>query len=156
LQSKFKKERIDEIVFTANNQVKAQFSDFDLDFEIKENLVLENTLEVLGVKSLLIIALQNILKNAYLYSSDKKATVVIEQLSPHSLRVCISNQGQMINELEQKHLFEPFFRGSNAAYVQGSGLGLRITKRILDYHQATIFYTAETPNVNQFNVVFSS
>jgi signal transduction histidine kinase len=156
LQAKFEKERIDEIIFKASEQVKKMEPAFELDFEIIANETIDNTLEISGVKSLLEIVFINLLKNACIYSFNKKIKVKIEQTKPTELKVIVSNQGNFIPEEERSQLFQPFFRGTNASNTQGSGLGLRITKRILDYHQAGIEYKAILPYENQFVITFES
>ena len=40
---------------------------------------------------------------------------------------------------ETKKIFEAFSRGSNAPSKTGSGLGLRITRRIMEYHNGKIY-----------------
>ncbi|MFN9800090.1 MAG: ATP-binding protein, partial [Bacteroidota bacterium] len=51
-------------------------------------------------------------------------------------------------------LFEPFVRGSNAANTEGSGLGLRITRRILEFHQATIEHDMDDLGRHVFSLRF--
>ena len=54
------------------------------------------------------------------------------------ISVTIADQGIGIPEEDQKHLFEPFFRASNAVNLPGSGLGLNIVREIIDRHQGKI------------------
>ena len=126
-----------------------------MDFDIQIGDGIENPMEVLGVKSLLRIAFTNLLKNASLYSSNNKASVIITQTEQHKIIVLIQNQGKTITPEEQSKIFEPFARGENAIKIQGSGLGLPIVKRILDYHNATISYHSPNENTNEFEVTFS-
>jgi signal transduction histidine kinase len=42
----------------------------------------------------------------------------------------------------------------NAQNISGSGLGLRIVKRILEYHDAQIIYTSPGELLNKFSVIF--
>jgi len=152
----FKAERVDEIIFDVVAQIKRAEPQFDFDFEIIENQNIETTLEIEGVSSLLEIAFSNLLKNAYLYSPDKKVKLVLQQPSAQEVHVYIRNRGESLNEKEQKHLFEPFFRGENAQGTLGSGLGLRIVKRILDYHEASIQYAVSAEKFNQFQLIFKA
>ncbi|MES2519879.1 MAG: HAMP domain-containing sensor histidine kinase [Bacteroidota bacterium] len=154
LHRKFNKIRIDEIIFSANRQVKKQEPTFDLSFEIIDEDDIEQAMNILGVKSLLEIVFINLLKNAALYSINGQAKVIIGLTLNKQLKVSISNLGKLISESEQKKLFQPFMRGENAININGSGLGLRITKRILDYHSASINYTAIFPETNLFEVIF--
>jgi signal transduction histidine kinase len=111
-------------------------------------------MEILGVKSLLKIALTNLLKNACLYSINNKASVSLSQTSDDQLIVSIKNEGKTLTLEEQTKIFEPFTRGENSIQIQGSGLGLPIVKRILDYHKASILYRSIEQNINVFEVTF--
>ncbi len=141
-QSTFKTERIDELIFVAYEQVRRSFPDFKMNFEIRENDALTNELEILAAKPVLEIAIANLLRNAYQYSSDHCATVLLEHVTDDHLTLTISNLGEQLSETETGILFQPFTRGTNARKTNGSGLGLSIVKRILDYHGAKIQYVA--------------
>lgn len=155
LSKNFQKERIDEIIFNAYQRLKEQEPQLEFNFEINDKADLEPILEVYGAKPLLEIAFFNLLKNACLYSNYKKVTVRIESVGIAKLLIHICNEGQLLTKEEQKRLFEPFFRGDNAANIYGSGLGLRIVKRIFNFHQAVIEYKAIEPNINQFSILFN-
>lgn len=152
----FKAERVDEIIFDVVARIRKLEPQFDLDFEIIEDENTEVTLELQGVRSLLEIAFSNLLKNAYLYSADKKVKLVLKQPNARELYISIRNLGSSLSEKEQKRLFEPFFRGKNAQGTHGSGLGLRIVKRILDYHEASIQYSFSAEQINQFELIFKT
>ncbi|TBX70745.1 HAMP domain-containing histidine kinase [Flavobacterium silvisoli] len=151
---KFRSERLDEIMFDAMDQVKKIHSGFNLEFDIQLGENLEKPMEIKGIKSLLKIAFFNLLKNAYAYSSDKRAVVLIKQFNDQEISVIISNNGKTVTAEEQKKMFDPFMRGVNSGKTSGSGLGLPIVKRILNYHNATISYTISNEQYNQFLIVF--
>ena len=56
---------------------------------------------------------------------------------------------------EREKLFEAFMRGSNSQNKTGSGLGLRIVKRILEYHKSEISYSSDSDKENLFTVIFN-
>ncbi len=149
----FTKLRIDESIFSAFEHVKKQFPAFDLSFEIEETANIETTMEIMGVSSLIEIGFINLLKNACIYSGNSKARIVIQQASD-SLCVRISNSGQTLHQDEVTRLFTPFSRFSNSKNINGSGLGLGIVKRILNYHQATISYRITDNDTNEFVLSF--
>lgn len=155
-QKRFEKVRIDEVIFSANEKVKKFNPQFDLNFEIIDNLEIELSMEVLGVKSLLEIVFNNLFKNACLYSSRPAAHVLIEQNATHQLTIIVSNEGETLSKTDQEKLFQPFMRGQNSNQINGSGLGLRLSRRILDYHSASINYRSTQPNLNQFVIIFSN
>lgn len=146
--------RIDEIIFSAAQQVKKQFPFFDFNFEIIENENIETAMEVTGIKSLFEIAFINLLKNACLYSHSQKAKLSIEQLDEQKILVRIFNDGKELSQTEQQTIFEPFMRGQNAVSKNGSGLGLRIVQRIFDYHSVSIAYSSDFAPLHCFEIRF--
>lgn len=70
-------QRMDEILFSAIENLKKSFPEFSILFEIEESDNLDTALEVKGNKNLLEIALINVLKNACIYSDNNQALVKI-------------------------------------------------------------------------------
>ncbi|MBE8728344.1 sensor histidine kinase [Flavobacterium hungaricum] len=145
--------RMDEILFSAIEKINKNFPDFIIHFEIEESDNLDTALEISGNKSLLEIAVSNILKNAYTYSDNKQAIVKIS-MEEDQLCISVSNSGKTLSDLEQKNLFRPFMRGENSKGTMGFGLGLRIVNRILNLHNSSITYSITNSNMNLFRVVF--
>ncbi|MGO4772926.1 ATP-binding protein [Flavobacterium sp. W22_SRS_FK3] len=145
--------RMDEILFSAIENLNKSFPDFVILFEIQENENLDTALEIKGNKNLLEIALSNILKNACVYSDTKQAKVKISTEN-EQLIISVSNSGNTLSENEQKNLFQPFMRGANSKGTVGFGLGLRIVNRILTLHNVQITYSVPEPNTNLFQLFF--
>jgi two-component system sensor histidine kinase ArlS len=145
--------RMDEILFSAIENLNKVFPDFVILFEIEESDNLETVLEIKGNKSLLEIALGNVLKNACVYSDNKQARVRISTLE-NRLVISVLNTGKTLSENEQKKLFQPFMRGENSKGTSGFGLGLRIVNRILILHNAKIKYSLPEQNTNLFQLIF--
>ncbi|MEL1255268.1 HAMP domain-containing sensor histidine kinase [Flavobacterium sp. DGU38] len=145
--------RMDEILFSAIENLNKTFPDFVILFEIEESENLDTALEIKGNKNLLEIALSNVLKNACVYADNKQAKVKISTQENH-LVISVLNTGKTLSEKEQKNLFQPFMRGENSKGTSGFGLGLRIVNRILTLHNAKIIYSAPTENSNLFQLIF--
>lgn len=163
LLSKFDKEgiasvyeevRIDEVVFNAFEMVYRNFPDFKMDFQIDEDSIEESNLTVNGVKSLLEITFINLFKNAALYSDNQEVDIFIKE-TDFRIIVKVFSNGAVIPVDEREKLFEAFMRGSNSQHKTGSGLGLRIVKRILEYHKAEISYGSTSKRENLFTVIFN-
>ena len=146
--------RIDEVVFDAFESVHRNFPDFRMDFQIDEESSDDALLTVKGVKSLLEITFINLFKNAALYSHGQEADISIRE-TEFRIIVTIISRGAVIPVSERDKLFEAFMRGSNSQNKSGSGLGLRIVKRILEYHKAEISYSSVADNENIFTVIFN-
>jgi len=146
-------QRIDEIIYEAIGVTKKSYPEFKINFEIEESENIEDLMEIKGNESLLRIAFANLLKNACVYSDNNQAVIVISG-KDGLLNISIENNGKVLTKEEQNKLFEPFMRGGNSKHKSGLGLGLRIVKRILNQHHATIAYNSTNMNTNMFVVVF--
>ncbi|MFB9108333.1 sensor histidine kinase [Flavobacterium gyeonganense] len=147
-------QRMDEILFSAIENLNKTFPDFVILFEIEESDNLDTALEINGNKSLLEIAVSNVLKNACVYSDNKQAKVKISTQENH-LVISVLNTGKTLSENEQKNLFQPFMRGENSKGTSGFGLGLRIVNRILILHNAKIRYNVPVEKTNLFELIFN-
>lgn len=148
----FENVRLDEVVFEAFANAKKNFKDFEIDFEINDQYQ-EGDLTIRGVKSLLEIVYINLFKNVCLYSFEPKAKVEILE-NKSSIIVRVISEGEILSREEKEKIFEAFRRGKNAQNIAGSGLGLRISKRIMDFHHGEIQYSSYG-NKNIFTLVFS-
>ena len=82
----------------------------------------------------------NLITNASKYSHEgKKIQVTCEQKNV-KIVFHVRDEGIGIPEDDTKHMFERFFRASNAGNVQGTGLGLNIVKRYVDLLNGSITF----------------
>ena len=94
---------------------------------------------VLGDAGALRSAVQNLLANAVKYGgADRWVGVRAERGQARRREICItvSDHGAGIPPADLPHIFEPFYRGSDAAagQIHGNGLGLSLVKRIVVAH----------------------
>jgi signal transduction histidine kinase len=153
IQSIYEEVRIDEVIFESFEAVEKSYPKLKMDFLISENTSENALLTIKGVQSLLDIVFINLFKNAAIYSDDTEVDVLITE-TENKLVVDVISNGNTIPKEEQPKLFEAFMRGNNSQNTSGSGLGLRIVKRILEYHGAEITYTAPGDLLNKFSVIF--
>jgi signal transduction histidine kinase len=85
----------------------------------------------------------NLISNASKYSDADKIILVSCELNNGKVIFSIKDEGIGIPKEDQKHLFDRFFRASNAGNVQGTGLGLNIVKRYVDLLDGEITFTSE-------------
>lgn len=85
--------------------------------------------------------LYNLLDNAIKYSPKGGTVRVIGEVAEKEVLVRVSDWGVGIPWNEQERIFEPFYRvtGRMGPKAEGSGLGLFITKRIVDAHGGRIW-----------------
>jgi signal transduction histidine kinase len=100
---------------------------------------------VLGDSLALQHALQNLVSNAIKYGARDDPWVGIFAAGSRdhgsaAVEIRVVDRGTGIPEDEQKHIFEPFFRGRRALQdqVHGTGLGLNLARKIVEAHGGTI------------------
>jgi signal transduction histidine kinase len=76
--------------------------------------------------------IQNLISNAIKYSPEGGCIHIELQTNQQQLLLSISDEGLGIPEEDQRHLFERFYRASNASNIQGTGLGLNIIKKYIE------------------------
>jgi signal transduction histidine kinase len=100
----------------------------------------EPGLTLVGDRSRLLQVTTNLLSNAVKYTPPKgKIWVELHQSGTHT-RLTVKDTGIGVSEADQRDLFTKFFRARNATdlKVPGVGLGLAITKEIIEAHGGTI------------------
>lgn len=91
-----------------------------------------DTKEIMSDARILRNIMFNLISNASKYSDlNKVITITCEQKADRFI-FSIKDEGIGIPKEDQKHLFDRFYRASNAGNVQGTGLGLNIVTRYVE------------------------
>ena len=88
-------------------------------------------------KSLLTIALNNIISNAYKFSGNQRVQCDL-YANETFIRITITDSGIGIPTEETAKIFQSFYRGTNVKAYHGSGIGLYITSKIINLFGGTI------------------
>lgn len=96
-------------------------------------------------KEKICLAIQNIFDNSIKYTPLGGQITISLKNDNKNLEIKIQDSGIGIPDSQKKNIFEKFFRGSNAVKAQtiGSGLGLFITKEIIESHQGKIWFESK-------------
>lgn len=104
--------------------------------------------------------LLNLLSNAIKFTPphgriDVRIDVPSRTLSQAQLRVAVVDTGCGISAEDQRRLFKPFAQALSGprAHGSGSGLGLSITRRLVELHGGTLHVTSEVGAGSEFTVV---
>ncbi|NJN76057.1 MAG: response regulator [Synechococcaceae cyanobacterium RL_1_2] len=92
-----------------------------------------------GDKKLLKLALENLIENAWKYSSTKNLTK-IEFFRSDEGTFCLRDYGVGFDPAEASRIFEPFQRLHSYDEFSGTGIGLAIVHRIITSHHGRIWY----------------
>lgn len=108
---------------------------------------------VLGFSDQLKQAFLNIIVNAVQSMKDRPDPIltVKTESTEKLITVEISDTGSGMSEETQKRLFEPFYTTKS----KGTGLGLAMTHKIFDSHQATVQISSELNTGTQFKIIFN-
>ncbi len=94
----------------------------------------------------------NLISNASKYSVAGKPIDIVCKKQKNDLFFIVRDEGIGIPQEDQKHMFDMFFRASNAGNVPGTGLGLNIVRRYVELLEGTISFTSEYGKGSIFTV----
>lgn len=124
----------------------------NLTMDIAENMPALHV-NPLGIRQML----DNLIGNAIKYTPEGGSIRVYISTQNKQTILKIEDTGLGILPEEQTHVFEKFYRASNAPdNVEGSGLGLAIVKSIVDRHQGRVWVESTTGGGSTFTVLLPS
>lgn len=132
-------ELIESIIASASEEIMRK----SIDFRFQKPFVRVPKLVV--NKEEMLLALQNIIDNAIKYTPVGGDITVTLTADNKRLECKVRDSGIGIPEIQKGKLFSQFFRGSNAVKVEsiGSGLGLFISKNIIEAHHGKIWFESK-------------
>lgn len=86
------------------------------------------------------MAIENLLSNAIKYTPDGGTITVTVSHSDSHADIAVTDTGQGVSQREMAQLFQRFNRlhGDETSHVPGTGLGLYLSKKIVELHNGTI------------------
>jgi len=129
----YKESNIVEIIDRAVKTLEFGYPNHKVVFDNK----IGNSTKVIGDQDKLIQAFSNILKNAAKYSPNNEDIKISLSALQNRLKICIKDKGIGIREAELASLFIGYMQGKNHQR-EGLGLGLYLTKSIIDSHYGKI------------------
>ena len=92
--------------------------------------------------------LHNLILNAIQASAPEQPVMVRTRRQKGQILIEVADLGHGIPQAYQKKVFNPFF----STKKEGSGLGLAVSKRIIDLHQGRLFFRTNQPTGTIFSV----
>ncbi|MDQ7050131.1 MAG: ATP-binding protein [Enterobacterales bacterium] len=135
----------------------------DITFEgqqknIQFKLGLEEHLLIEADKSMIISCLDNILRNALHYATSKVSVIAKQVIfdGKNRIEIVISDDGNGVEESQLEQIFEAFYRPDNHRSRQagGSGIGLSIAKKVVEFHQGRIRADSLLPQGFKISICF--
>ncbi len=143
------RDRIDLVAFC--QELTVEFAQTYLDYQIQFNTNLLS-LEVEIDCRLLRSILTNILTNAVRYSPSDRAIQIKLSTSSDFVFFAVKDRGIGIPKEDTQSIFEPFHRGKNVSNIPGTGLGLNIVKRFVDFLEGSISISTKVDRGTQITI----
>lgn len=150
LQENFKPASIATVISKAieNVQPHANRKDIELVSSVQEPLSLVN-----GDEGTLVEVLGNILGNGIKFSRLGSRITIKAEEKESSLFISITDTGIGISKEDLPYIFEDFYTGNTGPVVEkSSGLGLAISKRIIEAHNGSISVESELGKGSTFTI----
>ncbi len=141
---------LDEFLKEIQEELKASLKD-------GQQIILECTPENQTVTSdprIIRNSLFNLLSNAIKYSDANKTIYLCSSVDNGEVTISVRDEGIGIPDDDKRHMFDRFFRASNATNIQGTGLGLNIVKRYIELLEGTISFESEYGKGSTFTITF--
>jgi signal transduction histidine kinase len=144
------KVNVAEIIWQIRSEILKKNPHFQIitKLEISPDLLTE----VQANEGLLYVALLNLIENGVKFSPDNRVDVVLKA-NTQKILISFNNGGTPIDAGELSKIFEPFRRGSNSKNIKGHGVGLSLTKRIIQLHDGEITVQSSGSEGNTFSIV---
>lgn len=139
---RFDKFRVDELLVHAQTELQKRKKDYNVNVHFDEMPDDENALVFNGREHLLKSSFINLMDNACKFSGNKKVEVhLIVTNKKIEIKFCDTGIGIPPSYLEKN--FTPLERASNAVRIPGHGLGLALSKKIIELHGGSIHIQSE-------------
>ena len=96
----------------------------------------------------------NLISNAIKFSPEGKDIEISSYINHTQVEINVKDYGMGIPEEDKEHLFDRFFRASNAINIQGTGLGLNIVSKYVELLNGTIGCKSEMNEGTSFKIEF--
>ena len=98
-------------------------------------------------------SLSNIIKNAIEHTDiNGKIKISLEE-TPMSISITVSDNGEGIEKTELKNIFKRFYKGKNSINPKSIGIGLSLSKKIIEAHGGSITAESELGKGTNFNII---
>jgi two-component system sensor histidine kinase KdpD len=137
-----------EIVSAARDQVEHTLQSHEVTVEITDDVPVRLDPRLTAT------ALAHLLENAAQYSPPDSRVEVSVRLSEEGLTIVVRDHGRGIAAADLPHLFERFYRGSEAkARASGTGMGLWIVRGLLAIEHGRVWAENHPDGGAQFTIV---
>lgn len=99
-------------------------------------------------------ALSNIVKNAIEYTGHYGKVRIILEETPISIALTIKDNGKGIEKSELRKIFKRFYKGQSSLNPTSIGIGLSLSKKIVEAHDGSIIADSQLGKGSTFLITF--
>ena len=139
-----------ELVKNCVGDFITRFPKRDINSNIADEIFLQ------GDHLMLQMGINNLIDNALKYSAKDAAVIISLEEKDNEILLSVADEGKGIDASEKKKIFDKYYRIGNKATkeAKGTGLGLYLTKKIIQQHKASIFLKDNIPSGSIFVITF--
>lgn len=148
----FKKEkaRLLDVVSAAIEPLKILSEDKNIFIEIRD----KNNSDFIGDRDWTGEAILNVVKNCIEHTGDGGRIYMELSSTPISSTVTIRDNGEGISSRDLPHIFERFYKGGSSTKDDSIGIGLAMSKSIIEAQGGYIRVKSEVGTGTEFNITF--
>ncbi len=109
-----------------------------------------NSVKTVADKDAMEQAVINLVSNSVKFSPNGSRIEVRLERIGEDARITVADDGPGIDAVNQKRIFEAFYRGPQAEGVVGAGIGLSVTRHIAAAHKGSLEVQSETGKGSRF------
>jgi PAS domain S-box-containing protein len=136
---------VNEVVYNANILLK-EGQKINYPDHIDEMSLLQD-------EKIIELTLSNLIHNAIKYSSENSVVDIKITQDDHSTTLKVIDDGIGIPKIDQKNIFNRYFRAENALLTQGTGIGLNIVKTHIENLGGSIGFKSEENKGTIFTII---
>lgn len=136
-------EQIRETILLFQQDWDAKAIDLDVDLD---------TAEYYGNPDLLGQVWQNLISNAIKFIEPEGTIRVLLYHKKSEISISVADNGPGMDQETQKRIFEKFYQGDSSHSIEGNGLGLTLSKRIIELHGGQISVSSAAKKGTTFTV----
>ncbi|MBE9463865.1 substrate-binding domain-containing protein [Dyadobacter sp. UP-52] len=94
----------------------------------------------------------NLLSNAFKFTPDKGRIYIYVKIIGDGIKIVIEDNGKGMIPSEVEHAFEIFYQGEGSYKTLGTGLGLALSKELINLHHGTISVESQQNKETKFTI----
>lgn len=119
----------------------------DFDAQLEERVI------ICADESMLEVVFNNLIANAIKFTERGGRVVLRQVVSEENVEVIVSDTGCGMDEETMRHIFDKFYQGDTSHSREGNGLGLALTKRVLEITGGSIRVSSRPGEGTEFTVI---